>query len=127
MSATILKRVLILILGIAVIAAVAAVAYHVGMNAPAGPRLGEFQPMRGYRDYGFFWFDPFGLLIAVALGLLAVWLVVGLFRAPSGATSASASTSPDSLASLRDLSEMHDRGSLTDDEFAAAKRKLLGL
>jgi hypothetical protein len=28
---------------------------------------------------------------------------------------------------LRELSELHDRGSLTDEEFAAAKRKLLGL
>jgi hypothetical protein len=28
---------------------------------------------------------------------------------------------------LRELSDMHAQGHLTDDEFAAAKRKILGL
>jgi hypothetical protein len=28
---------------------------------------------------------------------------------------------------LHQLSELHDQGKLTDDEFTAAKRKLLGL
>ena len=31
------------------------------------------------------------------------------------------------VAKLRDLADLHDRGKLTDDEFGAAKRELLGL
>jgi len=44
---------------------------------------------------------------------------------PSGATGG-ASDSLD-VARLRELSELHDNRKLTDEEFAAAKRKLLGL
>lgn len=33
----------------------------------------------------------------------------------------------DQTAKLKELSDMHDTGQLTDEEFAAAKAKLLGL
>jgi hypothetical protein len=32
---------------------------------------------------------------------------------------------PDLVAQLKDLAELHDAGKVTDDEFAAAKAKLL--
>ena len=40
---------------------------------------------------------------------------------------ADAAPAEDPLARLRDLADLHDSGVLTDDEFAAAKAKLLGL
>jgi hypothetical protein len=43
----------------------------------------------------------------------------GMTRAPSG--------SPDDLTRLERLAELHRSGDLTDEEFAAAKRRLLGL
>jgi Short C-terminal domain len=47
------------------------------------------------------------------------------YRQPPSAASQQAVTSvPDQLARL---SSLHDQGALTDDEFAAAKSKLLGL
>ena len=44
----------------------------------------------------------------------------------SGAAASSKETA-DLNAKLRQLSELHKQGALTDDEFAAAKKKLLGL
>ena len=37
-----------------------------------------------------------------------------------------AASGADPLAQLRELGELHDRGVLTDEEFAAAKRNILG-
>ena len=45
--------------------------------------------------------------------------------APADAPAAAPAEDP--LARLRELAELHDTGVLTDDEFAAAKAKLLGL
>jgi hypothetical protein len=42
-------------------------------------------------------------------------------------TPAPAAPVADTLARLKDLAQLHDSGALTDDEFAAAKAKLLGL
>ena len=36
-------------------------------------------------------------------------------------------SSADSLAKLKDLADLHAAGSLTDEEFSAAKAKLLGI
>jgi hypothetical protein len=33
---------------------------------------------------------------------------------------------PDMMAQLQQLAQLHDSGALTDEEFAAAKQKLLG-
>jgi hypothetical protein len=38
-----------------------------------------------------------------------------------------ASERPDPLAELKELAELHRAGRLTDDEFSAAKAKVLGL
>ena len=45
--------------------------------------------------------------------------------APAAAPAVAAAEDP--LARLRELAQLHDTGVLTDDEFAAAKAKLLGL
>jgi hypothetical protein len=37
------------------------------------------------------------------------------------------SADEDRVAKLRDLADLHERGELSDDEFSAAKRELLGL
>jgi len=48
--------------------------------------------------------------------------------APSQAAPAPAAPAPtDSTAELERLAKLHDSGALTDEEFAAAKSKLLGL
>jgi hypothetical protein len=48
--------------------------------------------------------------------------------APPQAASAPAAPAPtDSTAELERLAKLHDSGALTDEEFAAAKSKLLGL
>jgi len=46
--------------------------------------------------------------------------------APTGPEPAAASTGRDPIADLKDLAELHSSGMLSDEEFAAAKAKLLG-
>lgn len=46
--------------------------------------------------------------------------------ASPGAQSVPPATRPDLAAQLRDLAEMHASGALSDEEFAAAKSRLLG-
>ena len=43
-----------------------------------------------------------------------------------GAVPGAPATGPDLAAQLRELTELHASGSLTDDEFAAAKSRLIG-
>ncbi len=76
------------------------------------------------------------LLLLVGLGLL---FVVGLVKVledrtpppPTGSAQAPTASAPtathDGIDRLRELAELHDRGKLTDEEFTAAKRRLLGL
>jgi Short C-terminal domain len=40
---------------------------------------------------------------------------------------AATATAPDPITRLRELADLHTEGKLTDDEFAAAKRQLLGM
>jgi uncharacterized membrane protein len=78
----------------------------------------------GYgHGYGF---QPFGLLMALIFGFVLVWLVMAVLSRPGRGTPP---TPADQVGvdRLRELTELHDRGALTDDEFAAAKRQLLGL
>jgi len=119
-----------LVVGIAVLAIVGIIAYNFGWSAShgnAGPMFGPF----GGRHFGMgdgygFGFQPFGLLMAVIFGFVVVWLPVALL---SGSRSGSPRVPADQVGvdRLRELTELHDRGALTDDEFAAAKRQLLGL
>jgi uncharacterized membrane protein YebE (DUF533 family) len=47
--------------------------------------------------------------------------------APPQAAPAAPAPAPDSTAELERLAKLHESGALTDEEFAAAKAKLLGL
>ena len=112
----------------AALAAVALVAYYAGSGHPSG-----FFGLRGmpYRGDGMAWgygagFGVLGLLGFVLVGVLVVWLVAAVV-APGGRTGGSVGPAPADVERLRELSEMHSRGELTDDEFTAAKRKLLGM
>ncbi len=70
-----------------------------------------------------------GLLGPLVLVGLAVAFMVLLFREPGRATPPPPPPAPPNgggVDLLRDLVTMHERGQLTAEEFAAAKRKLLG-
>jgi len=66
------------------------------------------------------------VLALVLIGLLFFWLLAAILTPSRGGTRTDA-PAPGDLERLRELSDMHDRGQLTDEEFGAAKRKLLGL
>jgi len=130
------------------LAGVALVAF--GLGTAAGNR-GWFDnmPMRGFvaRGQGVGAVAGMGaglggliwLLLLVGLGLLFLVGLVKVFDErnppPTGTsqspTMPSPPTSPtamdDGIDRLRELAELHDRGKLTDEEFTAAKRRLLGL
>jgi uncharacterized membrane protein len=76
-------------------------------------------------------FGLFGLLGFILVGLLVFWLIAAIVS-PDGRSRGPVGTAPGAPAAgdfdrLRELSEMHTRGELTDEEFTAAKRKILGL
>ena len=132
MNRTGAKRRIWLLIGIAALAGVGVAAYNFGLTANHGTGVGHpmFGPMSGpLRGYGGgfgFGFGPFGFFGVVLIGFLLVWLFLTLLSAPARG-SQPPSTDPASVERLRELVEMHDKGALGDDEFAAAKRKLLGL
>ena len=134
---------------IVLLAAVALVAFGLGTVA-SNRGLFDNMPMRGFVGRGQGAAPGVGvgaglgggliwLLLLVGLGLL---FVVGLVKVldertppPTGPAQAPTpplpSTTPlavdDGIDRLRELAELHDRGKLTDEEFTAAKRRLLGL
>ncbi len=81
-------------------------------------------PMRGFafRYPGFTLLRVLGPLVLVGLG---VAFVVLLLREPGRPPTPP--SPPDAVDRLREIAVMHDRGQLTDEEFIAAKRTLLGL
>jgi uncharacterized membrane protein len=86
--------------------------------------------MRGYRgmEFGMGVGGWWGIIPALLVGLVIVLVVVALLAgAGRSAPSPALKPSSDPPSGLRELVEMHDRGALTEEEFAAAKRKLLGL
>lgn len=131
MSRTVLLRLTALVIALLAIAAVVVVAYHFGVNNATGTPVGRIMPMRGRMfGSGGFGVDPgmglFGLIALVGVGLLFFWLLAALLSPNRGGTSTVVPATGD-LERLSQLSAMHDAGKLTDDEFTAAKRKLLGL
>jgi uncharacterized membrane protein len=131
MKSTVARRLIFIVIVLAALAAVAAVAYHVGADNGNGPvfRGGPFRgQMMGWgygSGFGLFWLIGF-----VVVGVLAFWLLAALLSPDNrtrGGSAGPASPAPSDLDRLAQLSEMHTRGELTDDEFTAAKRKLLGL
>lgn len=148
MNRTVLVRLAALLVAIVAIVGVGAIAYHAGVdNSTAGPGI-RVMPFRG-RMMG--WGDGSGagiiwLVGVVVVGLLFVWLLAALLSPGRGTNSAggagvsgagvsgSGATGPTATGSsagepdtLKGLSDLHAQGRLTDEEFTAAKRKLLGL
>ena len=78
-----------------------------------------------------------GLLGLVVVGVIFVWLLAaflspdhgrpGSVAAIGGAPTGSAGPASGDVERLKELSDLHAAGRLTDEEFTAAKRKLLGL
>jgi uncharacterized membrane protein len=117
-----------LVLGIVIVVIVGAVAYWFGANS-SGRVMGPFmmRPYGGWFGFnGVGDFGGFGLLWAVAIGFLFVLLLAALLAPGRGSVRPSDGGSGD-LERLKQLADMHDRGALTDEEYAAAKRRLLGL
>ena len=127
MKSTVVRRLVVVVIAVAALAAVAAVFYHFGANNGTGPvfRGGSFRGgMMGW-GYGA-GFGLFGLLGLALAGVLVFWLVAAVL-APDSRSHGPVAPPAGELDRLHDLTEMHTRGELTDDEFSAAKRKLLGL
>jgi hypothetical protein len=138
MNRTVLVRRAALVVAIVVIVGVGAIAYHAGVdNSTAGAGI-RVMPFRG-RMMG--WGDGSGagiiwLVGVVVVGLLFVWLLAALLSPGRGTNSAGGAgvtgsgatgSSAGELDTLKGLSDLHAQGRLTDEEFTAAKRKLLGL
>jgi uncharacterized membrane protein len=129
MKRTVLLRLVALLIAVVAVVAVAAIAYHFGTTHASGTPVVRGMPSRGYGgEMGYYGagFGLFGLLGLVLIGLLFFWLLAALLSPDRGGPRSIAPAAGD-LDRLSQLSEMHDQGKLTDDEFAAAKRKLLGL
>jgi hypothetical protein len=134
-----------IVVAVAVLGAIGVVAYNMGVTNAGNGGHPVFGPMmRGYRGgFGMYGGDWVWGIIPAILFVIVIFLVLvallggsgrGAATVPSGSAAAAAApgtadpmTFADAPAGLRELVEMHDRGALTDDEFAAAKRKLLGM
>jgi uncharacterized membrane protein len=66
------------------------------------------------------------LIGIVLLAVLFFWLLAAMLS-PDRGRAAGQTVAAGDVDRLRELSELHTAGSLTDEEFSAAKRKLLGL
>ncbi len=121
------------VVAVAAVVAVGVVAYNVGINSGGNGGHVVIGPMmRGYRGgmFGMGVDGSWGILPAMLLGFLVVVVLVAVVVGYSRGTPAPApgpGPAGSQPAGLRELVEMHDRGALTDEEFAAAKRRLLGL
>jgi uncharacterized membrane protein len=126
------QRLAALLVVVAALAAVAVAAFAIGANNGSG-WFGRGMLMR---DHGMGWgygpgFGLFGLVGFILVGLLFFWLIAAIVS-PNGRSHRPAETAPGAAGTgdfdrLRELSEMHTRGELTDEEFTAAKRRILGL
>jgi uncharacterized membrane protein len=126
------RRLVLLLIGLVAVVGVLAYNAGIGANGNGNAVVMPFGPMRMYRGYGWPGYGLFGFLGFLAIGVLIVWLVVALVSGPRGGHRPLDPSSVDLSAGggvdrLRELTELHDKGALTDEEFTAAKRKLLGL
>lgn len=131
------RRLLWIVLALVALGAVAAVAFGLGIGWGHDGgwifyRRGMGPGMMGWGGgSGWVGILPFVTLVFVGIVLVVLFLT-GDRRynagGPGTPTPGPAQTpSPNDVDRLRELSELHERGRLTDEEFAAAKRKLLGL
>jgi hypothetical protein len=129
MRRTVLLRLTALVVAVGAIAIVGVAAYTFGVNHASGPGMMRGMSFRGFGDgMGYYWpgVGLFGLLGFVVIGLLFFWLLAALLS-PAGGGRAPIGPATGDLERLRELSDMHTNGKLNDEEFTAAKRKLLGL
>jgi len=141
----------------ALLVVVAVIVFGVGAwwvgSAVAHGRAGMGMPMHGlFLGWGGRGWGLLALLGLAALVALGIGVLVAVLRQPSapspqwpapppaagpgappggpatpGSLVPPAPPAPDDLARLQALVDLHERGVLTDEEFAAAKRRLLGL
>lgn len=103
---------------------VGAVGYRLGI---AHDGIGNAMAVRGF-GFRYPGIGLLGLLGPLILVGLAVTFVVLLLREPARPPAPpDVHDGGDGVDRLRELATMHTQGQLTDEEFAAAKRKLLGL
>jgi len=129
MNRSVLRRLGALVVALAVVAVVGVAAYQAGTGNMLGSHpLMRVTPFRGFGEgMGYApGFGLLGLLGFVVVGLLVFWLLITLVTQNSGAPRSATPTTGD-LERLRELSDLHTAGKLTDEEFTAAKRKVLGL
>lgn len=131
MNSKLARRLILVLVAIVAVVVVGAIAYRAGQGNP-GVGFGPFGPVRGYHGmmgYGWGGFDGFGgwgFLGMLVIGFLIVWFLMLLVSGSGGGRPVDTS-STGGVDKLRELTELHDRGALTDEEFTAAKRKLLGM
>ena len=150
MNGKVWRALLAVIAGVILVVIVGVVAFHLGATNGYGEGswFGPF--MRGRMAYGGFGAGLFGLLFMILVVVGVIWLIAAIVgwnqgpryrpgppppppgaygpppAAPFGAPPVPPA-SPEGLERLKELSDLHDRGALTDEEFTAAKRRLLGL
>ena len=152
MRRVVILRLLAIVAIVVVAMGVAGVAaYHFGVTSGPNTPTMRGMPFRGHEATGMWNSDWPGLglvgLLALAVGgVLFIWLLAALFSpdrgnfgsgAPVAGQAASSVVIPPAappsgpatgdVERLRELSELHSAGRLTDEEFTAAKRKLLGM
>jgi hypothetical protein len=129
--------------GLAVLAGVGALAYRFGLNhADTGERIvfGNWRTMEGHMgamNNGLLGW-PIGLLVGLLIVGGIVWLILTVAGGagrntppppppPGGQWAVTPGATTEGLDRLKELADLHDKKALTDEEFTAAKRKLLGL
>jgi uncharacterized membrane protein len=129
MKKNLVRLVAVVAIALVVVGVVGVAAYHFGVTSTSGAPMMRGMPVRGFvgvRGYDWPGVGLLGLLGLVLVGVLVFWLLAALLSPNRGGSSSTGPAAGD-VERLRELSDMHAQGHLTDDEFAAAKRKILGL
>jgi len=137
---TLLRLLAVLAIVVVAVGVAGVAAYHFGVTSGPNTSVIHSMPFRGREGMMNSDWPGLGLVGLLGFALLAVlfiWLVAALLSPDRGkpasagqpAQPAGTSTGPAAgdVERLRELSELHSSGHLTDEEFTAAKRKLLGL
>lgn len=132
MNRTLVGRLVVLVVGLTAIAVVGVAAYNVGMAHASGfhPMM-RGTPLRDLGDGMGYW-PGIGLVGFAGFVLVAAVVYWLLTRRPSNEplaapTPPTAGPTAADLERLTQLASLHTAGKLTDEEFTAAKRKILSL